>query len=93
MKHDPLLESISAAARRLSEFVPQNCSSLAWAFATLSVHDEPLFAALASASISSIEEFQGQHIAMLVWSYAKIQFYNPPLLKALASSARARIQE
>jgi len=48
------------------------------------VFDDPLFDALAAASIPTISEFQGTDLAKLAWALAKLRLPDLPLLDALA---------
>jgi len=52
----PLLNSISAASRRLiQDFRPQELASTAWSFAALRVRDLPILAAIASSARLTID--------------------------------------
>lgn len=73
------------AMAKLSQFVSVDLSSFLWAFATRSVPNEPLLAALASASLPLISEFSPRNLAMMASSFSNLNVSHMPLREAIAA--------
>lgn len=77
----------------ITEFSDQSLANMAWAFATLGIHDLPLLDAISAESIKKLSEFGQQQLANLVWAYATLGYTNLPLIDALAAEAIKKIKE
>ncbi|CEO95932.1 hypothetical protein PBRA_004622 [Plasmodiophora brassicae] len=67
------LKALSSACQlRIDEFETKHLSIIAWAFTKLEFRDEPLFQAIARASIPQVDLFSCQSISNVVWAYAKL---------------------
>jgi len=86
------MDSLAASALPLiADFSPQHLGNTVWAFAKLSVANEPLIPAIAAAAIARLSQFGPQEITNTVWACAVLGYVNLPLLDALSSAAIPRI--
>merc|ERR1712232_1303073 len=58
-----------------------------WAFAKLSITNEPFFDAISAASLAKISHWDPQAVANLAWSDATINRLDEPLLAAISAAA------
>lgn len=88
------LKALSSACQlRIDEFETKHLSIIAWAFTKLEFRDEPLFQAIARASIPQVDLFSCQSISNVVWAYAKLHIVCPDLLQAICASVLPRVTE
>lgn len=79
----------------MADIHTQDLSRTAWAYAVLSLQNQTLFAAIASASGRSIRHrnFNSQDMAAIAWSAAVRSEHHRPLLDAISSEACRTLQE
>jgi len=63
----------------------QGFANLAWAFATASQREAPLFAALASAAERRLGGLSAQELANAAWAFATARESEAPLFATMAS--------
>jgi len=69
ISHEPLLQSISSAARsRITEFSASDVCTTLWSYATLGYTDFPLRTAISAAALSLITEFSSQNLERTAWA-------------------------
>ena len=61
-----------AAEWRIREFKAQEIANTAWAFATVGLSDENLFAALAMAGAQRVWDFKPQDLTNTAWAFARV---------------------
>eukprot|EP00929_Paragymnodinium_shiwhaense_P006979 TRINITY_DN110933_c0_g1_i1.p1 TRINITY_DN110933_c0_g1~~TRINITY_DN110933_c0_g1_i1.p1 ORF type:complete len:435 (+),score=90.39 TRINITY_DN110933_c0_g1_i1:112-1416(+) len=71
----------------------QLVSNTIWAYATLHIKDEGLFANVSVASLQALAAFRPQHLANVAWSFAVLKHIDERVLGALADAAAERVQE
>jgi len=90
--HCPLIEAISAAARRkISEASAQCLGNIAWSLSTLAFIDEPLLDAISSSSLRTCSQMHPQGMSNILWSLAGLGWKDFPLRDAIAASAIRKI--
>lgn len=79
---ETLLTALAASASALiSNFDPQSCANISWAFATLKrSHDGPLFEALALTALARLRLFRPQELAATAWAFSTLLLRHEPLL-------------
>jgi hypothetical protein len=75
------------------DFRPLHLSSIAWSLARCHYVDQPLLAAISSASIRRIAAFTLQTLASMAWAFSTLSVLDLPLCDAIAASSIPRIQE
>jgi len=70
--------------KKIGNCEAQNLSNIAWAFATLGLHNVPLLEAIATAAIANISAFNCQSFSTFFWSFSRLGNQNglAPLLPA-----------
>lgn len=81
-----------AAMKKLRQFLPQEITNTAWAFATLSVSNTSLFLEISVKVLPRIGEFDPQGLSNLTWACATVSFHDSALMSALSSESIAKIQ-
>lgn len=86
MRHQRLLDSLAVAGvRRVAAFDAQNLSNMAWAYAKMSVSQEPLLDAI-SAEVCR-RTLGPRELANLAWCFATLRRCHAPLFAVLAAAA------
>mmetsp|Transcript_78300 Transcript_78300/g.122169 ORF Transcript_78300/g.122169 Transcript_78300/m.122169 type:complete len:527 (+) Transcript_78300:356-1936(+) len=87
------MDAIAAQAiAKLPQFIAQEISNTAWAFATLAVSNDPLFEAIAAESIRRIREYDPQALSNTAWSFATLGVMNAPLMQAISAESLPKIR-
>jgi len=88
-----ILGAIAAArVADTANFEPQAIANRARAFATLSMHYEPLMPAIAAAFSARASEFKLQELASTAWAFAEMLVADAPLLEVISSAAIAQLK-
>ena len=56
----------------MRDFKSHDLANTAWAFATVSHKDEPLFSTLAAAAERRMKDFNSQNLANIAWAFATV---------------------
>ena len=75
----------------LADFNEQAVANIAWAYATLSVHDPALMAALADRIVGAafLQTFTPQEVTITAWAFASVGATPPALVEALVARVTA----
>ena len=65
----------------------QELANITWAFATVGLRDEKLFAALVSTADRWLSKFHAQDVANTAWAFAAVSLPDEKLLVAVARAA------
>ena len=78
---------VRKAERRMQEFKAQELANMAWAFATVDLSDELLFAVLAKVAQWQVGKCKAQNLANTAWAFATLDLSDELLFAALARVA------
>ena len=71
----------------------QELANTAWAFATVKLLDETMFAALAREVERRVSQFNAQELANTAWAFATVNLLDKQLFAALQREAERRLSE
>jgi len=77
---------------KISDFAAQGLSGTAWSYATRSVSNPPLLAAISSASLPRLLSFTLQGLGNTAWAFATRGYSHAPLLEAISSEAIPKLR-
>eukprot|EP00933_Yihiella_yeosuensis_P032462 TRINITY_DN26059_c0_g1_i2.p1 TRINITY_DN26059_c0_g1~~TRINITY_DN26059_c0_g1_i2.p1 ORF type:complete len:699 (+),score=115.15 TRINITY_DN26059_c0_g1_i2:99-2099(+) len=96
LKNDELFGAIAAAATghsMVAKFNALNLSSVAWAFAKVSICDKMLMEFVCKEALKIVNEWSSQDCANFAWAFAKLGLRKEQLLTAISERSLATIAD
>ena len=88
----PFLQAVAQESlRHLELYSQQHVSNIAWAFAKLLVHEEPLMLALSLKIGRELPSAQPQTLSSMAWCLARLQMRDRSFLDRIARAAQERM--
>ena len=90
----PFLQAVAMESlSHLEDYSQQHVSNIAWAFAKLLVHEQPLLMALASKIGRELSSAQPQTLSSMAWCLARLQIRDRSFLDGVARAAQERMAQ
>lgn len=84
------IELVASSPIKQGRYDPHSIASIAWAFATLVVHDQQLIAAISEAPVQ-LPEFNTQDLSNTAWALATLSYGDSPLMTAITEASLIKL--